>query len=164
LNGVHVGWYRDIHLANWLWRMGAGIIDYVLVPWPVLFVAAFFRPSGDTLILIMFIVWWLNSCGLQGHTGQSVGKRLLGMKVFYPKVTKDNFFVADFPGVGRSTWRIIAHIFDILPLYLGFIRPIFNQTRQTFADSLSHTFVSRDRDLILEHVEGAYDGRTSVSR
>ena len=45
LNGWHIGWYRNVHLANWLWRVLAGVIDYILVPWPVLFVAGFFTSS-----------------------------------------------------------------------------------------------------------------------
>jgi hypothetical protein len=167
LNGGHVGWYRDIHLANWLWRVMAGVIDYFLVPVPFVFVAAFFEPGGDTLWILVFFVWWLNSGILQGHTGQSVGKRLLGMKIFYPKATRENVFICDFPGVPRCTWRLFAHIFDVIPLYLGLIRPLIHPYRATFADSLSHCFVGRDRHLYLERVapgDGAFDGPTSFSR
>jgi Mce-associated membrane protein len=158
LNGRHAGWYRDVKLANWGWRVLAGLIDYPLLEFVVLLIAPIFTENVHTWMLITVIVWWLNSAVVQGHTGQSLGKRIFGLKVFYPKVTKDDVWVADFPGVLRSTWRLFAHVFDCLLLYLGWLRPLIHPGRQTFADSLAHTWVGKDRNLYLQRADGAYDG------
>ena len=106
---------------------------------------------------MVYLIWWLNSAFLQGHTGQSVGRRLLGIKVFYPKITCEGYFVPDFPGVARCTWRLVLHFFDWIIFFLGFIRPLWHLWRQTYADSLAHTYVGRDADLYLERNQGAYD-------
>ena len=106
----------------------------------------------------------MNSALLQGHTGQSVGKRLTGQKVFCPKITREEYFATDFPGVGRCTWRLFCHIFDFMLILIGWIRPLFHPYRQTFADSLSHTYVGKVPKLYLERSNGAYDGPTSFSK
>jgi hypothetical protein len=158
LNGLHPGWYRNIRLANWGLRMTSGLVDYILVPFPpAMLLGAVLDLSGGAMWFIVWSMCWLNSAFLQGHTGQSVGKRILGMKVFYPKVTYGNEFVPNFPGVARSTWRLVLHIFDLFFLFLGFIRPIWHWWRQTYADSLVHTYVGKDDGLYLERTQGAYD-------
>jgi hypothetical protein len=165
LNGIHPGWYRNIRLANWGWRVVSGLVDYIILPFPpAMILGAVFDLDGRAMWFIVYSIWWLNSAFLQGHTGQSVGKRILGMKVFYPKITHGNYCVPDFPGVGRCTWRLVLHVFDLFLLCLGFIRPIWHWWRQTYADSLAHTYVGKDADLYLERTKGAYDRPRRLSQ
>jgi hypothetical protein len=39
--------------------------------------------------------------------------------------------------------RYILHIVDALPCYLGYLWPIWDQQRQTFADKIVRTYVVR---------------------
>jgi RDD family len=163
LNGIHPGWYRNIQLANWGLRVVSGAIDYIMVPFPfIVILGAFISPRA--MWITVYLIWWLNSAFLQGHTGQSVGKRILGMKVFYPKIGYGNEFVPDFPGVVRCTWRLVLHFFDLILLCLGFIRPIWHFWRQTYADSVAHTYVGKDTNLYLERTKGAYDQPRMVAQ
>jgi hypothetical protein len=34
LNGIHPGWYRNVQLDNWGWRVMSGLVDYLVVPFP----------------------------------------------------------------------------------------------------------------------------------
>jgi len=44
-------------------------------------------------------------------------------------------------GVGLSLVRAIAHIIDGIPCYVGYLWPLWDAKRQTFADKLLNTYV-----------------------
>ena len=46
-------------------------------------------------------------------------------------------------GPGRSFLRQVAHILDALPCYLGYLWPLWDSKRQTFADKIMTTVVVR---------------------
>jgi adenylate cyclase len=75
---------------------------------------------------------WL--CHREGVTGQTPGKRLLGIRLQH----------ADFGttiGFGKAFLRRLAHILDSLPCYIGYLWPLWDRHRQTFADKLMTTAV-----------------------
>jgi uncharacterized RDD family membrane protein YckC len=79
--------------------------------------------------LLGFGVW--NSGYLQGTTGRSLGRRLAGTKL----VSIDT---GQPVGFGRALTRQICHVLD---LGTGFLRPLWNVKRQTFADKIVGTVV-----------------------
>ena len=120
------------------WRMLAGIVDYV-VP-TVLFLPI--KYIGFYLFCI-FIVG--NSIVYQGKTGQSLGKRLLGMRLCYIRADqRDPFDLYEEPSVGLCAMRFFAHLLDYPFLYGLLIRPVFHYRKRTFADSVASTVVIRD--------------------
>lgn len=74
----------------------------------------------------------------QGRTGQSAGKRLLGLCL----VSESNRLPV---GPARSVTRQALHLIDLLPVGLGFLWPLLDARRQTFADKLASTVVVVDR-------------------
>jgi uncharacterized RDD family membrane protein YckC len=44
-------------------------------------------------------------------------------------------------GVGLAIGRYFVHILDALPCYLGFLWPLWDSKRQTFADKILSTVV-----------------------
>jgi hypothetical protein len=69
LNSIHPGWYRNIQLANWGWRMLSLFIDYFVVPFPfILILGGILSPRA--MWITVYVIWWLNSALLQGHTSQ----------------------------------------------------------------------------------------------
>lgn len=76
---------------------------------------------------------------LQGLTGQTPGRRVLGIEVVRAAAGGP---VDGPPGVLRSIGRWLAHFFDAI-LLLGYLRPIWHEERRTFADSLAGTVVLR---------------------
>jgi uncharacterized RDD family membrane protein YckC len=83
------------------------------------------------LAMIVFFLW--NVVFRQGRTGYSLGKSALGIKL-----VKDGS--GEVAGAGRTFLRQIAHILDSV-FYLGYLWPLWDSKRQTFADKICTTVV-----------------------
>jgi uncharacterized RDD family membrane protein YckC len=133
-------------LANWPQRVGAYLIDLVIVL-PISIAMALVSAGGGNsrstglvealLYLIGFGVWIYNRWILAGRTGRSWGKQALGLKL----LRMDN---GQPIGGGMAFVRDIAHVLDVLPCYLGYLWPIWDGRRQTFADKAVSTVVIAD--------------------
>jgi uncharacterized RDD family membrane protein YckC len=90
------------------------------------------------LFNIPFIVYGFWLAYEDGAKGQNWAKRMLGLKV----VKKDT---GQTIGGGLGIVRSIAHILDALPcgicLPLGFLWPLWDKDKQTFADKIMGTVV-----------------------
>jgi len=80
---------------------------------------------------LVFLFWNLVK---QGKTGQTVGKGVLNIRL----VRLDGI---NPPGAGLSIGRYFLHIIDGLPCYLGYLWPLWDDKRQTFADKIVNTVV-----------------------
>ena len=86
-----------------------------------------------TVLAVAFSIWnyWVRA----GRTGYTLGKSVLGIRVV-DQVTGQPL------GVGRSIARYLCHsIVDGLPLYLGWLWPLWDSKRQSFADKMVHSVV-----------------------
>lgn len=141
------GYYMGHKLANWPQRVGAFLIDYLVILVPVGIAVALAAPGRDgsnggaliagLLYLIGFGLWIYNRWILAGRTGQSWGKQALGIKL----LRMDN---GQPIGGGMAFVRDLAHFLDGLPCYLGYLWPIWDGRRQTFADKVITTVVIAD--------------------
>ena len=139
--------------AHWGLRVGAFVIDWLIptVVFVVLIVvgaaisAASDSDSGAAfgifaglgyLVYIGFWIW--NSCLRQGRTGRSIGKSAVGTALVR---SSDGSYV----GGGTAFLRELAHFVDGLPCYLGYLWPLWDDKRQTFADKICGTVVVRTR-------------------
>ena len=147
--------------SNWFKRVGAYLIDSILVSvagFPTWIGQGMLAASTETvtdsngnvttttdgggaaLLLILlgllmslaFFIW--NTCLKQGRTGYSIGKGALGMKLISEQTGQPI-------GAGMSFVRYLAHILDALPCYLGYLWPLWDAKRQTFADKIIKTVV-----------------------
>jgi uncharacterized RDD family membrane protein YckC len=146
--------------AGWFTRVGAYLIDYIcgalaglpaIVGYVILLTntTTTTNPDGTTttdysgsvavpVILILigvvtgiaFFVW--NICIRQGRTGASVGKSVLAIRL----VNSDLQPI----GAGWSFLRYLLHILDGI-CYIGYLWPIWDSRKQTFADKIMNTFV-----------------------
>lgn len=82
------------------------------------------------LAALAFTVW--NYGYRQGKTGQSIGKSVLKFKVVGERTGQPI-------GFGLSIVRQLAHILDGLVCYLGYLWPLWDTKRQTFADKIMTT-------------------------
>jgi uncharacterized RDD family membrane protein YckC len=149
---------RQPELAHWGLRVGSSIVDrlveYVpaLAAFAVLTSVAGYGPqylaSWTAQSRVPMGLWALanlvelgisawNRWFRQGRTGRSLGKSaahtlLVDATTGLPV------------GVGRAFLRDLAHILDALPLFLGFLWPLWDAQRQTFADKIVGTVVVRD--------------------
>lgn len=97
--------------------------------------AAFWPLLIITLVVavatLVFEIW--NLIVRQGRTGSSLGKQLLGIMVI-SEMTGTPI------GAGRTLARQLTHILDGLCL-VGYLWPLWDPKRQTFADKVANTIV-----------------------
>lgn len=148
--------------ANWGQRVGAFLLDMV-VPVPLLLISAvgvvlFVAGSRNTfdaqgnavqhvngvgvagaiiiflgyIAYVAFAIW--NTVFRQGRTGWSIGKKIVGIRLVGTNTGQP-------VGPGRTFVRQLAHFFDGLLCYVGYLWPLWDAKRQTFADKLLTTVV-----------------------
>ena len=129
--------------AHWGQRVGSYLIDALIPTAGFGVIAGVFAAIGNQsvlaigltvgyLALIGFALW--NNGYRQGTTGQSIGKQVLGTKLVR---ARDGQPV----GFGLAVGRQFLHILDALPLYIGYLWPLWDERRQTFADKVVDTVV-----------------------
>jgi uncharacterized RDD family membrane protein YckC len=142
------GYMAAAKLASWPWRLASGAIDYV----PLILIVDFFSSMHVVVLgfLITAVLILANSVYMQGTTGQSLGKRIVGTRLVSAIDTGPFEFTFVYPGIGRCLGRQLAHGVDLIVFYLGFIRPLWQREHRTWADSIAKTVVL-DRRSASEH-------------
>jgi uncharacterized RDD family membrane protein YckC len=134
--------------ASWISRVGAYIIDVL----PTVIVAAVltalfgdnettsssasFQLNGwPALLLFVLSLGWIafNWGHLQGTTGQTIGKKVVGIAVHGADGRPLGF--------GLSFARYFVHILDSLPCCAGYLWPLWDKENRTFADMVMSTRV-----------------------
>jgi len=119
-----------IELATWGTRFLGGLVDYV-VP-AIIFNAIVGFNSNSVVPTYLQLAWWGVLGVMVGSSGQTPGKRMNGVKVLRER---DGQVV----GVGTGILRQYAHILDSLACLLGWLWPLWDRKRQTFADKIVST-------------------------
>ncbi len=129
--------------AEWGARAIGGLIDYV-APMIVFYLLVFvIATSGDpTLALIVGGIGYLgilgfmayNSWYLQGTTGQSFGKKIAKTKLISEQSGQP-------VGFGNAFVRHLCHFIDGLPCGAGYLAPLWEVKKQTWADKIMNTVV-----------------------
>ena len=146
--------------ASWGQRVGAYLIDVLIgaVPFYILYFIGIalatgsteydpatgtFESSGGNPLGIVFILlgfavliaWIVYNWGMkQGKTGSTVGKGILNIACVKEADGQPL-------GVGLSIGRYFVHILDAIPCYIGFLWPLWDDKKQTFADKILNTIV-----------------------
>ena len=143
------GRFMGHDLANWLQRVVAYLIDLAATLTPPFLAGVVLDPgagatmSGTTSIVYLLLwllgpaIWVYNRWILQGRSGQSWGKQVIGTRL----ARADDGQVV---GGAIALLRDLAHLLDALPCILfpiGFLWPIWDAKRQTFADKIMNTVV-----------------------
>ncbi|CAM4071259.1 RDD family protein [Kibdelosporangium persicum] len=125
--------------ASWGQRFLGGLVDYgslgvingIIVG--IAFGAEVYALTALGSLLGLVFVFY-NTCYLGGTKGQSWGKKAAGIKV----VREDSGQVI---GFGLAFGRHILHFIDALPLWIGFLAPLWDAKRQTWSDKIVNTIV-----------------------
>ena len=121
--------------ANWGQRVAAYLIDYLPIIVLELIGVIVHNVAFSLLVLLASIGWWIyNRCIQAGRTGQSLGKKTLRLRLLREKTGEPI-------GAGMAFARDICHILDSLACYIGWLFPIWDAKRQTFADKIVSTVV-----------------------
>ncbi len=134
----------DRGFAHFGERVAAFVIDNMItIPGQVLFfaglIALFTEPAVGALLFAVGTIFAVvlplyNRVFRQGSTGQTWGKSVTGVKL----VSEDSRRPI---GPLAAFVREILHSVDALTLYVGYLRPLWDDKRQTFADRFARTVV-----------------------
>jgi uncharacterized RDD family membrane protein YckC len=123
--------------ANWGLRVGSAIIDYMAIAIiAVIFIFSKVYVLGYLLDLVA-LVFGIYNAYLGGSTGQSIGKKMVGTRLI-------RYADGQPIGGGLGIGRYFLHIIDGIPCYLGYLWPLWDSKRQTFADKLVSSVVIKD--------------------
>ncbi|MFC0862236.1 RDD family protein [Sphaerimonospora cavernae] len=149
--------------ADWVRRFGASIIDLFVVyllPW---FVSSIITGITDAMtqryeffdysvltawgIRLPQLILMIGSVGLvalfaaqiilEGRTGQSVGKKLVGIRIV-------NMHTGQPIGIAMAFARRACRFLNVLPLGAGFLWPLWDKKKQTLADKVVDSIVIVD--------------------
>ncbi|GGN82671.1 hypothetical protein GCM10010112_60300 [Actinoplanes lobatus] len=136
-----------VNYANWGQRVGAYLIDGIITA-PFGILASTLGQGTDEnglptvnafywiFQLLAFVVSGYNRWYLAGKTGQSWGKKALGLTLVDVNSGQPI-------GAGKAFLRDLAHIIDGLICLIGYLFPLWDAKRQTIADKIVSTVVTR---------------------
>ena len=84
------------------------------------------------LALLGYVIW--NRWILGGNTGQTLGRKQMGTKLIGEQSGQPI-------GAGMAFVRDLCHFLDSIACYVGWLFPLWDTKRQTFADKIMNTVV-----------------------
>ena len=133
MGGMPMGGAPAGSLAQWPQRALGYLIDGFA---PFLVAILFFaisRPLG-TIVYLGAFGWVLYNAYLGGSTGQSFGKKIIGLKLVSEQTGQPI-------GGGLGIARFFCHFVDSVICYIGWLFPLWDAKRQTIADKIMKTVV-----------------------
>lgn len=120
-------------LAEWPARAQAGLIDY-FGPLILAFIVYFISSTLGGLVWLVALGWGFYNAYLNGETGQSFGKKTVGLKLVGEQT-------GQVIGGGSGIVRMLCHIIDGAICYIGYLFPLWDAKKQTIADKIMKTVV-----------------------
>ncbi|MFD8616636.1 RDD family protein [Streptomyces sp. NPDC059513] len=132
-------------LAHWGLRAGGLIIDGLIIGAPYLVFVGIGGAIGDAaggfialigvLLMIGLSFWQLYQ---EGTTGQTIGKKAVGIRLLREADGRPL-------GFGMAFVRRLAHFLDSIACYIGWLWPLWDEKKQTFADKVCSSVVIRSK-------------------
>ncbi|MFJ9685579.1 RDD family protein [Streptomyces bacillaris] len=128
-------------LAHWGLRAGGLIIDGLVIGIPYGILVGIGGAMGDAaggviallgvLLMIGLAIWQLYQ---EGTTGQTIGKKAVGIRLLREADGRPL-------GFGMAFVRRLAHFLDSIACYIGWLWPLWDEKKQTFADKVCSSVV-----------------------
>ncbi len=132
------------HLAHWHIRAAALAVDVLpgialvatmALVWLAVPAGSIWWWASLSSLVFVALLTMVNRVVFPTIFGWSVGRALVGIDVVGPGGSP--------AGVGRLMAREVAHLLDTLSIFVGWLWPLWDPRRRTFADMLLHTEVQR---------------------
>ncbi|MBT2471469.1 RDD family protein [Streptomyces sp. ISL-66] len=132
-------------LAHWGLRFGALLLDVLITVAPMYALGLIDIAMSDDPATaepgVFFLIGVLYTLGMsifqlykEGSTGQTIGKKALGISL---RREADGSVL----GFGMAFVRRLAHFLDSIACYIGWLWPLWDEKKQTFADKVCGTVV-----------------------
>ncbi|MET9766344.1 RDD family protein [Streptomyces sp. NPDC006415] len=128
-------------LAHWGLRFGGTIIDGLIIGLPYIVFVGIGAGMGDSTGGVMVMIGALLAFGLgiwqlyqEGTTGQTIGKKAVGIRLLREADGRPL-------GFGMAFVRRLAHFLDSIACYIGWLWPLWDEKKQTFADKVCSSVV-----------------------
>ncbi|MFJ3432230.1 RDD family protein [Streptomyces cyaneofuscatus] len=132
-------------LAHWGLRAGGLIIDGLIIGAPYVLLVGIGGAMGDAAGGVIVLIGVLLTIGLalwqlyqEGTTGQTIGKKAVGIRLLREADGRPL-------GFGMAFVRRLAHFLDSIACYIGWLWPLWDEKKQTFADKVCSSVVIRSR-------------------
>ncbi|MGA8329475.1 MAG: RDD family protein [Mycobacterium sp.] len=132
------------HLAHWHIRAAALVVDVlpgaaVVATMALVWLAApphsVWWWASMSILVFAALLTMVNRVVFPTIIGWSIGRALVGIEVVGPGGSP--------AGVGRLMVREFVHLLDTFSIFVGWLWPLWDPRRRTFADMLLHTEVQR---------------------
>jgi uncharacterized RDD family membrane protein YckC len=130
--------------ASWFSRVGAYLVDALITAIPIVVgggigtAIGLDTGAGKAVLIIFYVAGFVvaiyNRYILGGRTGQTWGRKALGIRLVSEEQGQPI-------GGGLTFVRDLAHIVDGIPCDIGYLWPLWDAKRQTFADKIMRTVV-----------------------
>ncbi|MDH6140776.1 MULTISPECIES: RDD family protein [Kitasatospora] len=117
-------------LAGWPLRFASGLIDFVITAVVAGIASLASQGLGYVVELIVLIVFGV----LEGTRAQTPGKMVVGLRTVQ---LADGSLLGAGLGIGRR----LLHILDTIACFVGYLWPLWDEKRQTFADKIVKSVV-----------------------
>lgn len=125
-------------LAGWWYRVGATIIDGIILAIPnFIFRAALSYAAAETLAVIVGLVYYV---ALLGGRGQTVGNMAVGTRVIEARTGGP---ISYGRALGRWASELVLAILFFIPFILSCLWPLWDRQKQTLHDKMAGTLVIR---------------------
>jgi uncharacterized RDD family membrane protein YckC len=121
--------------ASWIQRVGAYVVD-VLPIWILDIIGISIGHLSVSLLIDLISIVYIgyNRWYLGGTTGQSLGKKALNLRLISEQTGQPI-------GPLMAFVRDICHFLDTIACFVGWLFPLWDAKRQTFADKIVGTVV-----------------------
>jgi uncharacterized RDD family membrane protein YckC len=120
--------------TDWPHRAGGYLLDVL----PAFVITLIGVVTRNTLLIVLFelaaLAYTIYNRWILGGQGQSLGKKALGIKLVGEETGQPI-------GTLMAFVRDICHVLDSLACYIGWLFPLWDAKRQTFADKIMRTVV-----------------------
>ncbi|MFT3971672.1 MAG: RDD family protein [Micropruina sp.] len=132
-------------LATWGRRAIGGLIDFVAPAIAISIIIGIVMPNGgytaNIASTLLAVGWWVYNTGYRvATTGYSFGHKIGKVRV----VMEDT---GQTPPQNTAMLRAVAHLLDELICALGFLFPLWDSKKQTFADKIAKTVVIDEQNI-----------------
>ena len=119
--------------AGWGKRVGAWLLDFG-VPIVIAIICLRVFIALGVIVYLASIVWFFYNLYQGGKTGSRWGQKIVGIRLLKESTGQP-------VGGGFAIGRAFVHILDSIPCYLGYLWPLWDSKKQTFADKIMGTVV-----------------------